>query len=160
MNPQTKRTTRATRTTRTVLAVPGHRFKMLESAAASAADAVFIDLEDAVPPDQKDEALKTAVRALADLDKSIKLDPNSADAYVNRGQAYKLAGDAKGIADDYQEAIADYRKAHIVELRYFGGLSVEETAEALSISSPTVLRDWSGAKAWLYREITSGHGES
>jgi malyl-CoA/(S)-citramalyl-CoA lyase len=64
MNP---RTTTA-RTTRTVLAVPGHRFKMLQSAAACAADAVFIDLEDAVPPDQKDEALKTAVRALAELD--------------------------------------------------------------------------------------------
>jgi malyl-CoA/(S)-citramalyl-CoA lyase len=56
------------RTTRTVLAVPGHRFKMLQSAAACAADAVFIDLEDAVPPDQKDEALKTAVRALVELD--------------------------------------------------------------------------------------------
>jgi malyl-CoA/(S)-citramalyl-CoA lyase len=63
MNPRT-----TARTTRTVLAVPGHRFKMLQSAAACAADAVFIDLEDAVPPDQKDEALKTAVRALAELD--------------------------------------------------------------------------------------------
>ena len=62
------RRTLTPRTTRTVLAVPGHRFKMLQSAAACAADAVFIDLEDAVPPDQKDEALKTAVRALVELD--------------------------------------------------------------------------------------------
>ena len=49
----------------------------------------------------------------------------------------------------------DPRKARVVELRYFGGLSVEETAEALSISAVTVMRDWASAKAWLYREMTS-----
>lgn len=49
----------------------------------------------------------------------------------------------------------DPRKAQVVELRYFGGLSVEETAEALSISAPTVMRDWSSAKAWLYRELSA-----
>jgi DNA-directed RNA polymerase specialized sigma24 family protein len=43
-----------------------------------------------------------------------------------------------------------------VELRYFGGLSVEETAEALGISAVTVMRDWSSARAWLYREMTGG----
>jgi DNA-directed RNA polymerase specialized sigma24 family protein len=48
------------------------------------------------------------------------------------------------------------RKAQVVELRYFGGLSVPETAEALSVSVPTVMRDWSTAKAWLYRELTGG----
>lgn len=48
----------------------------------------------------------------------------------------------------------DPRKAKVVELRYFGGLSVEESAEALGISAPTVMRDWSSAKAWLYRELT------
>ena len=47
----------------------------------------------------------------------------------------------------------DSRKSQIVELRYFGGLSVEETAEVLRISSITVMRDWSLAKAWLHREI-------
>lgn len=47
----------------------------------------------------------------------------------------------------------DPRKAQVVELRYFGGLSVEEAAEALSISAVTVMRDWSSAKAWLYREL-------
>lgn len=52
----------------------------------------------------------------------------------------------------------DPRKARVVELRYFGGLSVEETAEALSISTVTVMRDWSSAKAWLYREMTGGVG--
>jgi RNA polymerase sigma factor (TIGR02999 family) len=49
----------------------------------------------------------------------------------------------------------DPRKAQVVELRYFGGLTVEETAEALGISAPTVMRDWSSAKAWLYRELNA-----
>ena len=52
----------------------------------------------------------------------------------------------------------DPRKAQVVELRYFGGLSVEETAEALSISAVTVMRDWSSAKAWLYRELAGDAG--
>lgn len=47
----------------------------------------------------------------------------------------------------------DSRKARVVELRYFGGLSVEETGEILQISSKTVLRDWKLAKAWLFREL-------
>lgn len=50
----------------------------------------------------------------------------------------------------------DPRKAQVVELRYFGGLSVRETGEALGISAPTVMRDWSTAKAWLYRELIVG----
>jgi RNA polymerase sigma factor (TIGR02999 family) len=64
--------------------------------------------------------------------------------------------------DDALKELAriDPRKVQIVELRFFGGLSVEETAEALSISSPTVLRNWSSAKAWLYREITGGKSQS
>ncbi|HEV8367043.1 MAG TPA: sigma-70 family RNA polymerase sigma factor [Pyrinomonadaceae bacterium] len=50
-------------------------------------------------------------------------------------------------------ATTDERKAQVVELRYFGGLSVEETAEVLRISEITVLRDWKFAKAWLLRDI-------
>lgn len=50
----------------------------------------------------------------------------------------------------------DARQARIVELRFFGGLTVEETAEVLSLSSGTVKRDWAVARAWLYRELTSG----
>jgi RNA polymerase sigma-70 factor, ECF subfamily len=45
----------------------------------------------------------------------------------------------------------DQRKARVVELRYFGGLSLEETAEVLEISLMTVRRDWRAAKAWIYR---------
>jgi RNA polymerase sigma-70 factor (ECF subfamily) len=47
----------------------------------------------------------------------------------------------------------DPRKAQVVDLRFFGGLSVEETAEVLKISPVTVMRDWSTARAWLYREL-------
>lgn len=50
----------------------------------------------------------------------------------------------------------DPRQGHIVELRFFGGLSVEEVAEVMGISSPTVKREWQSAKAWLHRELTRG----
>lgn len=49
----------------------------------------------------------------------------------------------------------DERKAKIVELKFFGGLSVDETAEVLKISGVTVMREWSKAKAWLYRELNN-----
>ena len=57
--------------------------------------------------------------------------------------------------DDALNALAkvDPRKTQIVELRFFGGLSVEETAEVLKISTITVIREWNKAKAWLYREV-------
>jgi RNA polymerase sigma factor (TIGR02999 family) len=48
----------------------------------------------------------------------------------------------------------DERKSRVVELRFFGGLSVEETAEVLGISTDTVLRDWKLARAWLLRELS------
>jgi len=48
----------------------------------------------------------------------------------------------------------DARKARIVELRYIGGLSIEESAETLGVSTATVERDWRSAKAWLYRAIS------
>jgi RNA polymerase sigma-70 factor, ECF subfamily len=59
------------------------------------------------------------------------------------------------VLDDALKALArfDSRKAQVVELRFFGGLSVEETAEVLKVSPITVMRDWSAARAWLYREM-------
>ena len=54
-------------------------------------------------------------------------------------------------------ATVDERKSQIVELRFFGGLSIEETAEVLAVSPGTVMRDWTPAKAWLRREMTSGN---
>src|SRR5271167_1958656 len=58
--------------------------------------------------------------------------------------------------DEAMDALArlDPRKVQVVEMRFFGGLSVEETAEVLKVSSVTVMRDWNTAKAWLYRELT------
>src|SRR6202000_2381536 len=50
----------------------------------------------------------------------------------------------------------DPRKARVVELRFFGGLSVEETAEVVKVSTVTVMRDWSTARAWLPREMNRG----
>jgi RNA polymerase sigma factor (TIGR02999 family) len=50
-------------------------------------------------------------------------------------------------------ALIDPRGARIIELRFFSGLTLEETAEVLSISAGTVKRDWSAARAWLYREM-------
>ena len=49
----------------------------------------------------------------------------------------------------------DERKSRIVELRFFGGLSVDETAEVMKMSSITVIREWNKAKAWLYRELSN-----
>jgi RNA polymerase sigma factor (TIGR02999 family) len=59
--------------------------------------------------------------------------------------------------DDALKALAqmDPRRAQVVEMRFFGGLSVEETGEALSISPQTVMRDWKLARAWLARELRS-----
>ena len=49
----------------------------------------------------------------------------------------------------------DERKARVVEMKFFGGLSVEEMAEVLKVSEVTVMREWAKAKAWLYRELST-----
>ena len=58
--------------------------------------------------------------------------------------------------DDALTSLAeiDERKSKLVELRFFGGLSVEETAEAMKLSPVTVMREWRAAKAWLHREVS------
>jgi RNA polymerase sigma factor (TIGR02999 family) len=75
-------------------------------------------------------------------------------AAVGSGRAADLVA-----LDDALNALArlDARKVQVVEMRFFGGLSVEETAEVLKVSAITVMRDWNTAKAWLYREL-SGRG--
>jgi RNA polymerase sigma factor (TIGR02999 family) len=82
------------------------------------------------------------------------------------GAAVRVTFDAGlPVADDQPELIAlddaldalaqvDPRKTQVIELRFFGGLSVEETATVLGVSADTVLRDWRLAKAWLTREMT------
>ena len=79
--------------------------------------------------------------------------------HVSLDEAALMSGERAGdivALDDAMNALArfDPRKVQVVEMRFFGGLSVEETAEVLKVSPVTVMRDWSTAKAWLYREIT------
>ena len=63
--------------------------------------------------------------------------------------------------DDALHALAqiDARKAQVVELRFFGGLNFEETAEVLRVSAVTVARDWSTARAWLHREVSRANSD-
>jgi RNA polymerase sigma factor (TIGR02999 family) len=62
--------------------------------------------------------------------------------------------DLEALDDALQQlATVDPRRSQVVELRFFGGLSVAETALALGVSSVTVMRDWRFAKAWLLREL-------
>ncbi|HEY0050752.1 MAG TPA: sigma-70 family RNA polymerase sigma factor [Pyrinomonadaceae bacterium] len=75
------------------------------------------------------------------LDEAFKITARSADLVALDEALNKLAA-------------WDERKAKIVEMKFFGGLSVEETAEVLKISGVTVMREWSRAKAWLYRELS------
>jgi RNA polymerase sigma-70 factor (ECF subfamily) len=64
--------------------------------------------------------------------------------------------------DDALKSLAtvDERKSRVVEMRFFGGLSVEETAEVLKVSPETVMRDWRLAKAWLLREMSGQANET
>jgi RNA polymerase sigma-70 factor (ECF subfamily) len=81
--------------------------------------------------------------------------------HVSLDEAITVGGDAMEnlvALDDAMTALEllDARKVHVVEMRFFGGLTVQETAAVLKISPETVARDWSSAKAWLYRELTGG----
>ena len=73
---------------------------------------------------------------------------------VGRGQSGEVI-----VIDDALKALetVDQRKARVVELRFFGGLSNEEIAETLNISTDTVMRDWKMAKVWLQRELTKAN---
>jgi malyl-CoA/(S)-citramalyl-CoA lyase len=85
----------APRLTRTYLAVPAHRMKMVQGAAASAADAVFMDLEDAVPPNEKAAALVAAQAALAELDwgqKTVAVRLNAIDSPSIQEEIRRLGG--------------------------------------------------------------------
>ncbi len=73
-------------------------------------------------------------------------------------EASMSAGVNEVAFDDLDQALNDLarlseRQAKVVELRYFGGLTIEETAEVLGISTMTVKREWTMARAWLFREL-------
>lgn len=80
---------------------------------------------------------------------NVRLDDDSSIASPERGSDLVALDDALA-----ELARQDARKGQVVELRFFGGLSVEETAEALKVSPETVMRDWRLAKVWLLREIS------
>jgi DNA-directed RNA polymerase specialized sigma24 family protein len=78
--------------------------------------------------------------------------------HVSLDEAVVVGGDPSAdlvALDDALNALArvDTRKVRVVEMRFFAGLSVEETAMVLKVSPITVRRDWSSAKIWLYREL-------
>jgi RNA polymerase sigma-70 factor, ECF subfamily len=100
-------------------------------------------------------------RILVDHARRHNLKRGAGIAHVSLDETAAVGGEREGdlvALDDALQALAriDARKARVVELRFFGGLSVEESAEVLKVSQVTVMRDWSTARAWLYRELTRG----
>ena len=106
----------------------------------------------------------------AQMMRRILVDYARARQYAKRGggaqqveleEAMAVSGDRAAevvVLDEVLTSLAelDPRKGRVVELRFFGGLSIEETAEILGVSPGTVMRDWTLAKAWLQREMTHG----
>ena len=103
-------------------------------------------------------------RVLVDLARSRGADKRGGGAVrvtLDEAAIGGVAPDADVIRlDDALQALAalDGRKSRVVELRFFGGLTADETAVALQVSSKTVLRDWEFARAWLQRELTGEAG--
>ena len=84
-----------------------------------------------------------------------------AAAHVNLNEALLVTARPDAELAQLDEALnrlakVDMRKSRVVELRFFGGLSVKETAEVMKLSSDTVMRDWKLAKVWLLRELRGG----
>lgn len=126
---------------------------------------VYLRLAGDQPPPTKNRAHFVAIAAK--LMRQILVDYARRRSAAKRGQQYKVELDdsfylpARQNVDvvELDRALAllsrrDAQQEKIVELRFFGGLTVEETAAALEISPATVKRDWSMAKAWLTREVS------
>ncbi len=110
----------------------------------------------------------------ARLMRRVLVDHARSRRYQKRGGGAKAVPFDEGLAvaaepgadlvalDDALKALAelDARKSRVVELRFFGGLSVEDTAAALAVSTSTVLRDWRLAKAWLLKELDARAGHA
>jgi RNA polymerase sigma factor (TIGR02999 family) len=90
-----------------------------------------------------------------------RLKRGAGNIHLSLSEAELISAERSVELRDLDEALRrlvafDERKSSVVELRYFGGLTVEEVAEVLNVSTATVMRDWEMAKAWLAREL--GHG--
>jgi len=146
-----------------------HRGQTLETAAL--VNEVYLRLVDASRVRWENRAHFLAIAA--NLMRRILVDAARTRGYAKRGgeQRPVLLEEAAMMAaprgkdlvalDDALSALGkiDARKAQVVELRFFGGLSVEESAHVLNVSAGTVLRDWRLSKSWLLREL-SGEGDS
>ncbi|HUE86918.1 MAG TPA: sigma-70 family RNA polymerase sigma factor [Vicinamibacterales bacterium] len=105
-------------------------------------------------------AARVMRRVLVDLARARRADKRGGDAIRVTLDEALLPGDSREAdllrLDDALEALAavDPRKCQVTELRFFGGLGLDEIADALGISTKTVVRDWNFAKAWLQREMT------
>jgi RNA polymerase sigma factor (TIGR02999 family) len=145
---------------------PGHTLQT-----TALVNEVYLRLADAKNGDWNDRIHFFALSA--QIMRRILVDAARARAAAKRGGEVEYvkqldAGDLTEIADAMTEqsmevlalndalenlARLDPRKARVIELRFFGGMSVEETAEALKVSPQTVMRDWKLARAWLAREL-------
>jgi RNA polymerase sigma factor (TIGR02999 family) len=90
-----------------------------------------------------------------------KISIGEAVRYVSLEEAFTVTTEKTADLVALDEALNelakfDERKARIVELKFFGGLTVEETAEVIKVAPVTVMREWQKAKAWLYRELSAG----
>ena len=99
-------------------------------------------------------------RILVDFARSRPRIKDDSVRQVSLDEALSVSGETDADIVALDEALnelaeRDPRKARIVELRFFGGLTVEETAQFLDISPATALREWNKAKAWLYRELSA-----
>jgi RNA polymerase sigma factor (TIGR02999 family) len=106
----------------------------------------------------------------AKLMRRILVDHARSKGYAKRGAGAKRVSLDEGLAvaetqgaevvaiDDALKSLEamDPRKSRIVEMRFFGGLTIDETATALGISTPTVEREWRAARAWLHRAVSKG----
>ena len=121
-------------------------------------------------PDKQWEGRQHFMRVAARAMRSVLVDHARANHAAKRGGGWMrspLAAAATFTGEPSADLLAldealtalaafDERKAHIVELRFFGGLSVEETAAATGASTATIKRDWRLARAWLRRELDAG----
>ena len=144
---------------------PGH---LLQTSAL--VNEAYLRLVDASQVDWKNRAHFFGIAAL--LMRRILVDHARRNAYLKRGGgALRVSLDEAALRpheqarelvalDDALEALAaiDPRQSKIVELRFFGGMSIEETAEVLKVSPGTVARDWTFARAWLRKEMGSDGG--
>ena len=129
----------------------------------------YLRLVDRAPPDAQDRAHFAAVAArlmreiLVDYARARRAIKRGADCRVELNEALaipkKESVDVLALDDALSELAAmDEQQSRIVELRFFGGLTIEETGHALDISAATVKRDWNVAKAWLSRAMKRGRG--